>query len=77
MQVAVDECNRRRAKRAGIDIESTVGRLLTEEELDELRYMRLISWITHCGSEQYLTRVSCINYVLAIFKVRKPFGQIF
>jgi hypothetical protein len=35
-QAAVDECYRRRAKRAGINIEGTEGRLLTEEELDNL-----------------------------------------
>jgi hypothetical protein len=36
MQVAVDECYCRRAKRAGLDIRNTEGRLLSEEELDDL-----------------------------------------
>jgi hypothetical protein len=35
-RVAVDECYRRRAKRAGVDIGGTEGRLLSEEELDDL-----------------------------------------
>ncbi len=35
-QVAVDECYRRWARRAGISIEVTEERLLTEEELDSL-----------------------------------------
>jgi hypothetical protein len=35
-RAAVDECYRRRAKRAGISIEGTGNRLLTEEELDSL-----------------------------------------
>ncbi len=34
--VAIDECYRWRAKRAGINVEGREGRLLTEEELDSL-----------------------------------------
>jgi hypothetical protein len=35
-QAAVDECYRRRAERAGIEVKVPKGRLLTEEELDNL-----------------------------------------
>ncbi len=35
-RAAVDECYRRRAKRAGISIEGAGDRLLTKEELDNL-----------------------------------------
>jgi hypothetical protein len=35
-QAAVDACYRKRAKRAGIKVESPRNRLMTEEELDGL-----------------------------------------